>query len=93
MKKFYFLLLVLSFALSSCSGIRWQMGQSPDAFLTMNKSHRNQFDLVRSSDEWTVYKWINNWSYDPPYFFYFHDGALYQVDRGERAPDLIIQNR
>ncbi|MHB8208450.1 hypothetical protein [Mucilaginibacter sp.] len=91
MKKLYFTLVVLLF-LSSCSGIHYQMGQTAESFLRAN--HNRSFDLVRSSNQLTVYKWVNNWSYtDPPYFFYFRDGFLYQVDRGERAPDIIIQNR
>lgn len=92
MKKLYLALIVLTLALSSCSTIHWQMGETTQQFLQVNRKH--SFDLIQSSNEWTVYKWINNWSYtDPPYFFYFHYGLLYQVDRGERAPDLIIQNR
>jgi len=92
MKKNYFILALLMLVLSSCGGIRYQIGESSDAFFKQNHSH--SFDMVKSSNEWAVYKWINNWSYtDPPYFFYFRDGALYQVDRGERAPDVIIENR
>jgi len=92
MKKLYVPLVALMLFLSSCSGIHWQIGQSSTAFF--NANHNHHFDVVRTSNEWTVYKWINNWSYtDPPYYFYFHYDALYQVDRGERAPDVIIQNR
>ena len=80
------------FLLTSCSSVRWQIGESSQAFLSTNHKHR--FETVRSSAEWTVYKWINNWSYtDPPYYFYFHYNTLFQVDRGERAPDLIIEHR
>jgi hypothetical protein len=79
------------FVLSSCSSIHYQVGQSTNNFLTANR--KRNFELVRSSTEWTVYKWTNNWSYtDPPYFFYFHYNVLQQVDRGERGPDIIIQN-
>jgi len=91
MKKIYLPLLVLMFILSSCSGVRYQIGESSEAFLRAN--HNRNFETVRSSTEWTVYKWMNNWSYDQPYFFYFHNDALFQIDRGERPPDVIIENR
>ena len=92
MKKNYLILALSIFVLSSCGSIHYQIGESANQFLRDN--HKRSFDMVKSSNEWTVYKWINNWSYtDPPYFFYFHYGTLYQVDRGERAPDIIIQNR
>jgi hypothetical protein len=92
MKKVYLPLVALLFILSSCSAIHWQIGQSSDAFLKAN--HNHNFETVRSSTEWTVYKWINNWSYtDPPYFFYFHYNILQQVDRGKRASDVIIEHR
>jgi hypothetical protein len=91
MKKIYLSLVVVLLFLSSSSGIHYQIGESTDAFISAN--HKRSFELVRTSNEWTVYKWVNNWSYDPPYFFYFHNGALYQVDQGQRAPDIIIQNR
>ena len=92
MKKISLFLVALSLILSSCSAVHWQIGQTTDSFLKAN--HKHNFETVRSSNEWTVYKWVNNWSYtDPPYFFYFHYNALQQVDRGERAPDVIIQNR
>lgn len=85
------LLLTMSVFLSSCAGIRYQMGESTATFLKAN--HKKSFELVRTSTDWTVYKWVNNWSYDAPYFFYFHNDALAQIDRGTRSPDLIIENR
>jgi hypothetical protein len=90
MKKLFFILAIAVFLLTSCGGIRYQMGQSTDEFLKQNR--KRNFEMVRTSTEWTVYKWVNNWSYDAPYFFYFHNGALYQIDRGTRAPDVIIQS-
>ena len=77
--------------MSSCGGIHYQIGESSDAFFKAN--HSRSFETVRTSNEWTVYKWVNNWSYDAPYYFYFHYNSLYQIDRGERAPDVIIENR
>jgi len=92
MKKTYFVLALLMLILSSCGSIHYQIGETAETFFKQN--HKRSFDMVKSSNEWAVYKWINNWSYtEPPYFFYFHYGQLYQVDRGERAPDIIIQNR
>lgn len=92
MKTKYFILVLLIFVLSSCGGLRWQIGETTESF--MQRNHKRSFDIVRSSNEWTVYKWVNNWSYtDPPYFFYFHNGTLFQVDRGQRPPDFIIQNQ
>jgi len=87
MKKIYFSFAVLLFVLSSCSSIYYQIGESSDTFIKAN--HNRSFDLVKNSSEWVVYKWGN----DHPFYFYFRDGFLYQVDRGERAPDVIIQSR
>jgi len=89
MKKLLFTLAIAVCLLTSCGGIRYQIGESTSAFL--NQNHKKNFELVRTSTEWTVYKWTNGWSYDAPYFFYFHNDALTQIDRGTTAPDLIIQ--
>jgi hypothetical protein len=91
MKKLLLLVTIAVLLLTSCAGIRYQMGESTAAFLKQN--HKKNFELVRTSTNWTVYKWVNNWSYDAPYFFYFHNDALSQIDRGTRSPDLIIENR
>lgn len=90
MKKLLLPLLIVVCLLTSCGGIRYQIGESTAAF--MNQNHRKSFELVKTSNEWTVYKSVNNWSYDAPYFFYFHNDALYQIDKGTRAPDVIIQS-
>lgn len=45
--------------------------------------------MVKQSTEWTVYRTKN----DEPLYFYFHNDALYQVDRGGRVPDLVIERR
>jgi len=84
--------MALMLILTSCGSMRWNIGESSYAFFKRN--HSRQFETVKSSREWSIYKWTNNWSYtDPPYFFYFHNDALEQVDRGERVPDIIIQQR
>lgn len=91
MKKVYFALITLMIVLSSCASVHWQIGETTQTFLQVNR--KASFDMVKSSQEWTVYKWTNNWSYDQPYFFYFHYNQLYQVDRGIRPSDVIIENR
>ncbi|WDF54892.1 hypothetical protein [Mucilaginibacter sp. KACC 22063] len=68
------------------------MGQTSSDFLQAN--HKRNFELVRTSTEWTVYKWQNNWSYtEQPYFFYFHNDQLYKVDRGMSPSDIVIEHR
>jgi uncharacterized protein YceK len=90
MKKLLLLLLALSLLVSSCSTVHWQIGQSQDAFFQLNKSHKRQFEVVRQTSEWSIYKIA--WD-DRPYFFYFQNDALNMVDRGERSADIIIQTR
>ena len=91
MKKLFLPLAIALFLFTGCGGIRYQIGESSTTFLTDNR--KKNFELVRTSTESTVYKWVNNWSYDAPYFFYFHNDVLTQVDRGIRPPDIIVQNR
>jgi hypothetical protein len=83
--------LTLSFMLSSCmTSYHWSIGQTSNEFFAQNKKIENKLELVKQSAEWTVYK-----LYVPdqqPYFFYFRDNKLNQVDRGTRSPDVIIQN-
>lgn len=84
------MLVLAATMLTSCSSIHYQIGQTTESFLEKNR--KRNFELVRTSNELTVYKWVNGWSYDAPYFFYFQNGTLLQVDRGTRAPDITIQS-
>jgi hypothetical protein len=55
----------------------------------MNKKNMKQLDLVRQSTEGAVYRTKTD---DNPLFFYFRNNILVKVDRGQRGPDVIIQN-
>lgn len=83
------MLAVTSLLFTGCTTFRWEIGQSTNAFFKLNKGHTGQFHLIKQSTEWTVYRTGG----DEPIYFYFHYDALYQVDRGGRVPDLVIENR
>lgn len=83
--------LVFSIMLSGCmTTYRWNIGQSSSDFFAQNKKIENKLELIKQSSQWTVYKlYVPN---QQPYFFYFRNDNLFQVDRGTRSPDVIIQN-
>ncbi|MCJ8210812.1 hypothetical protein MUY27_13930 [Mucilaginibacter sp. RS28] len=90
MRKLAILSLVtLMLAFTSCVSVRYQIGQTSQEFFAMNKHHLGQFRMIKESQEWSVYR-TNT---DEPYYFYFHYGKLYQVDRGARASDIVIEHR
>lgn len=84
------LFLLILFMFSSCTvTYHWVIGQSRDAFFELNKKNVRRLDIVSMTGENLIYKA----NVQPPIFFYFTNEVLMQVDRGERSPDLIIQNR
>jgi hypothetical protein len=86
-----FATLTLSFMLSGCmTSYHWRIGQSSAEFFAQNKKIDRKLELIKQSSEWTVYKL--NIPDQQPYFFYFRNNNLLQVDRGTRSPDVIIQS-
>lgn len=89
MRKFLLVALAVSLLFTSCTTVRWQIGQSTSQFFTLNKGHLGRFHLVKQSEEWTIYRAGE----EEPVYFYFHYDKLYQVDRGSRPADLVIEKR
>jgi hypothetical protein len=85
-------ILLTALMLSSCVTYHWQIGQTETEFFAMNHNRYNRFQMIRQSTEWTVYR-VGGDNGTEPIYFYFHYDKLYQVDRGRRSPDLIIENR
>jgi hypothetical protein len=84
------LFLLILFMLSSCTvTYHWVIGQSRDAFLELNKKNVKRLDIISMTGENLIYKA----NIQPTIFFYFTNEVLTRVDRGERSPDIIIQNR
>jgi hypothetical protein len=77
--------------LTSCStSYHWTIGQSYTEFFAQNKKIEKKLEIIKQSKDWTVYKL--NIPDQQPYFFYFKNNNLLQVDRGTRSPDVIIQS-
>jgi hypothetical protein len=91
MKKAFIAAVAGMLMLSSCmTTYRWNIGQSSSEFFTQNKKIENKLELLKQSSQWTVYRL--NIPGQQPYFFYFKEDKLFQVDRGTRSPDLTIQS-
>jgi hypothetical protein len=86
-----FAALTLTLMVSSCmTSYHWTIGQSSSDFFAQNKKIENKLEVIKQTSEWTVYKL--QFPDQQPYFFYFRNDKLSQVDRGTRSPDVVIQN-
>lgn len=86
MKKLLVILL-LAILSSGCS-VYWGIGMSQEEFLNRNRGLG--IESVEANGNRTVYRFCNNYEC---WFYYFSNGTMYAMDKGEAAPDIIIQSK
>lgn len=92
MKKLL-LLLALAASLHSCSPtIYAHVGMSLEEFNAKNNIHN--FQLEEQTTNRLVLKYCTGYyyqNYDCTFYYFNSYGFIYQIDKGEYVPDLIIQ--
>lgn len=98
MKKL-FLIAGILFLFSDCrttsyidesDKVYFKIGMTEKQFLNDNLRRKNQ--PVRATSEQTVWQSCNE-NKTNCLFFYFKSDTLFAMDKGERVPDILIENK
>lgn len=95
MKKILLLLFIGCILFSGCASCSYVVGESENRFIEDNKKCFRQGTLTTDSqwqnggNRYSIYRFQG----EHAWFYYFTDGILTQMDRGEKVPNYILERR